>query len=84
MSELLRANIIAHLAFYRRSKLLLAFLILFALLTALQSVPQLFVSSGVQNFNTLREVFGTLNFFLLLFAAGLGFSSSHRTCAIEA
>ena len=72
MSVLLRANVIAHLAFYRRSKLLLAFLILFALLTALQSVPQFFVSSGVQNFNTLREIFGTLNFFLLLFAAGLG------------
>ena len=72
MAELLRANIVAHLAFYRRSRLLLAFLILFAVLTALEAVPQLFVASGVQNFNMLREILGTLNFFLLLFAAGLG------------
>jgi ABC-type transport system involved in multi-copper enzyme maturation permease subunit len=72
MSELLRANIAAHLAFYRRSRLLLAFLILFGVLTAMEFIPQLFVPSGVQNFNTLREVFNTLNFFLQLFAAGLG------------
>jgi len=72
MSELLRANIVAHLAFYRRSRLLLAFLILFAVLTALEFVPQIFVPSGVQKFNTLREVFSTLNFFLMVFAAGLG------------
>ncbi len=72
MAELLRANVAAHLAFYRRSRLLLAFLILFAVFTALEFVPQLFVPSGVQNFNTLREIFSTLNFFLKLFAAGLG------------
>jgi ABC-type transport system involved in multi-copper enzyme maturation permease subunit len=72
MSELLRANIAAHLAFYRRSRLLLAFLILFGVLTALEFIPQLFVASGVQNFNTLREVFNTLNIYLMIFAAGLG------------
>lgn len=72
MSELLRANIVAHLAFYRRSRLLLAFLILFALLTALESIPPMFLNSGVQSFNSLREVFTTVNFFLLLLAAGLG------------
>jgi ABC-type transport system involved in multi-copper enzyme maturation permease subunit len=72
MAELLRANVIAHLTFYRKSRLLLAFLILFAVLTGLECVPQLFVASGVQNFNSLREIYGTLNFFLLLFAAGLG------------
>lgn len=72
MWELLKANLAAHLAFYRRSRLLLAFLLLFVLLTVLECVPQLFVPSGVQNFNTLREIFGTLNFFLQLFAAGLG------------
>ena len=72
MPELLRTNVVAHLAFYRRSRLLLAFLLLFAVLTGLEFVPQLFVPSGVQKFNTLRDILGTLNFFLLLFAAGLG------------
>jgi len=72
MAELLRANLVAHLSFYRRSRLLLAFLILFAVLTALATVPQFFVDSGVQNFNNLQEIFGTINFFLKLFAAGLG------------
>jgi len=72
MAELLRANIIAHLTFYRRSRLLIAFLILFVVLTALATVPQFFVDSGVQNFNKLQEIFGTINFFLKVFAAGLG------------
>jgi len=72
MAELLKANIVAHLAYYRRSRLLLAFLILFVLLTALESVPPMFLNSGVQSFNALREIFSGLNFFLRLFAAGLG------------
>jgi ABC-type transport system involved in multi-copper enzyme maturation permease subunit len=72
MTELLRANLIAHFAYYRRSRLLLAFLLVFLLLTGLSSLPALFMNSGVQDFNSLQEIFSVLNQFLLVFAAGLG------------
>ncbi|HWC16228.1 MAG TPA: hypothetical protein VG498_04410 [Terriglobales bacterium] len=72
MVELFRANIVANLAFYRRSRLLLAFAMVFLLLTGLRSLPSMFTQSGVQRFNTLQEIFGGLNFFLLVLAAGLG------------
>ena len=72
MTELLKANIAANLAFYRRSRLLLAFMLVFLLLTALESLPPLFFNSGVQNFNALRDTFLVLSRYLLLFAAGLG------------
>lgn len=72
MAELLKANILAHLTYYRRSRLLLAFMLVFLLITGLQSLPALFAHSGVQSLNTLQDLFSTLNFFLLVFAAGLG------------
>jgi ABC-type transport system involved in multi-copper enzyme maturation permease subunit len=72
MAELVRANVIANLAYYRRSRLLLAFLLVFLLIARLQSLPPLFADSGVQTFNALQEIFSDLNGFLLLFAAGLG------------
>src|SRR5205085_3301641 len=72
MAELLRANILANLAYYRRSRLLLAFMLVFLLMTGLQSLPAFFAHSGVQSFNTLQEIFSSLNFFLLVLAAGLG------------
>lgn len=72
MAELLRANILANLAYYRRSRLLLAFLLVFLLLTGLSSLPPLFMNSGVQTFNALKEIFSVLNGFLLFFAGGLG------------
>lgn len=71
MAELLKANILANLAYYRRSRLLLAFALVFLLLTGLQSLPSVFTQSGVQRFNTLREIDSSLNFFLLVLAAGL-------------
>jgi len=72
MAELLRANILANFAYYRRSSLLLAFMLVFLLLTGLSSLPPLFMHSGVQSFDTLRQIFSVLNGFLLFFAGGLG------------
>jgi len=72
MAELLKANIFADLTYYRRSKLLLAFLVVFLLLTALLSLPPLFMNSGVQNFNSLQQIISNLNFFLILLSAGTG------------
>lgn len=72
MTELLKANIWADVTFYRRSKLLLAFMVVFLLLTALQSLPPLFMNSGVQSFNSLQQIISDLNFFLLVLAAGMG------------
>lgn len=72
MAELLRANILANLAYYRRSRLLLAFTLVFLLLTGLSSLPAVFTDSGVRSFNALLEIFSDLNGFLLFFAGGLG------------
>jgi hypothetical protein len=72
MAELFKANILADVTFYRRSKLLLAFTLVFLLITALQSLPPLFMNSGVQNFNSLQQIVSTLNFFILILTAGMG------------
>jgi hypothetical protein len=72
MAELVRANVIANLAFFRRSRLLLAFMLVFLLITCLSSLPPLFVHSGVQTFNALQGIFSELNQFLFFLAAGLG------------
>lgn len=72
MAELLRANMMADLTYYRRSKLLLAFVVVFLLLTALQSLPPAFMNSGVQSFNSLQQIVADLNFFILVLAAAMG------------
>ena len=72
MIELVRANVVANLAYYRRSRLLLAFLLVFLLITGLQSLPPLFAHSAVQSFNALQEIFSDLSGFLLLLSAGFG------------
>ncbi len=72
MAELLRANVLANFAYFRRSRLLIAFALVFLLLTGLTSLPTFFVNSGVQNFNSLQDIYSTMNEFLLFFAAGLG------------
>jgi len=72
MAELLKANLLSNFAYYRRSRLLIAFALVFLLLTALTSLPTFFIKSGVQNFNSLQEIYSTMNGFLLFFAAGLG------------
>src|SRR5258708_25141309 len=72
MAELLRANLLANFAYFRRSRLLLAFMLVFLLLTGLSSLPPLFMHSGVQSFNALRQIFSVLNGFLLFFSGGLG------------
>jgi hypothetical protein len=81
MAELLKANLVAHLSFYRRSRLLLAFLILFAALTALATVPQFFVDSGVQNFNKLQEILEPLISFSNYLPRDWACSSCRRTFA---
>jgi ABC-type transport system involved in multi-copper enzyme maturation permease subunit len=72
MAEVLRANILAHFAFYRRSRLLMAFALAFLLLTGLSSLPALFNDDGVKTFNALQQIFSILNVFLLFLAGGLG------------
>src|SRR5260370_35471992 len=91
MAELLRANVLANFAYYRRSRLLIAFALVFLLLTGLTSLPTFFINSGVQNFNSLQDIYSTMNVFLLFFAAALGLFvvSSHlrnrsRTMALTA
>lgn len=72
LTELIRANVLANFAYYRRSRLLMAFLLISLLLTGLECLPALFTNSGVQAFNTLQGIFSTLNRYLLLFAGCLG------------
>ena len=72
MAELLRANVLANFAYFRRSRLLIAFALVFLLLTGLTSLPTSFVNSGVQDFNSLQDIYSTMNEFLLFLAAGLG------------
>jgi hypothetical protein len=72
MSELVMANLQANLAFYRRSRLLVAFALVFLVITALSSLPALFFSSGVQGFRTLQGIFSTLNWCLRLLAGAMG------------
>ncbi len=72
MTEILKANLLANFAFFRRSRLLYAFAIVFFLLTALTSIPALFVKSNIRNFDTLQSIAEILAFFLFLFSAGLG------------
>jgi len=72
MSELLRANILADFAFYRRSRLLLAFAILCLLVTGLSALPAIFSDSGVESFRTLQGIFSELNGMLLFLAGAIG------------
>ncbi len=71
LREMLRANVVADFAFYRRSRLLMAFGLAFLLLTGLSCLPQLFSDSGIDKFNTLRQVISQLNVFLLILSGGL-------------
>ncbi|MGB0034400.1 MAG: hypothetical protein WBP79_02875 [Candidatus Acidiferrales bacterium] len=71
-AEMLKANVVANFAFFRRSRLLMAFALAFLLLTGLSSLPALFTDSGVQSFNALQEIFSNLNVFILFLAGGLG------------
>ena len=72
LAELFRANVRANLAFFRRSRLLMAFGLVFLLMMVLRTIPPLFTDSGVQRFETLAEVFSELNGFLLVLSGGLG------------
>ena len=70
--ELVRANFVANLAYFRRSRLLLGFLLVFVLLTVLEALPAAFNIEAVPRFNILREIFSSMNRYLLLYGAGLG------------
>jgi len=71
MIELVQANLRADLAYYRRSRLLLAFMLVFLLLTCLSSLPALFNDSGVQSLNSLQEIVSDLNMFLIVLSGGV-------------
>lgn len=72
MSVLLKANILADLRFYRRSRLLLAFAILCLLLAGLSALPAIFSDSGVESFRSLQGIFSELNGMLLFLAGAIG------------
>jgi ABC-type transport system involved in multi-copper enzyme maturation permease subunit len=72
MGRMLKANMLADFAFYRRSRLLLAFTLAFLVLTGLSILPSLFGGSDVKSFNTLQSIFSELNTYVLLLAGGLG------------
>jgi hypothetical protein len=72
MGELLKANLVAHFAYYRRSRLLLAFGLVFLFLTIVLSLPAFILSSHVQAFSVLQRIFSELNGLLILFSAALG------------
>src|ERR1700723_2995209 len=71
MTELVQANLRADFAYYRRSRLLLAFMLVFLLLTSLSSLPAFFGDSGVQSFNALQEIVSNLNICLMLLSGGV-------------
>jgi hypothetical protein len=70
--EMLRANLRANFTFYRRSRLLLAFGIVFFLISILVMLPTFFSDSRVEHFNTLRQIFDTLTFDIEILSGGLG------------
>lgn len=72
MSALVRANVLADFAFYRRSRLLLAFAILCVLITGLSTLPAIYSDSGVESFRTLQGIFSELNGMLLFLAGAVG------------
>ena len=72
MGELVRANFVTNLAYYRRSRLLLAFLLVFLLILGLESLPPVFMRSGMSKLNALQGIFETMNVLVLLLSAGLG------------
>lgn len=71
MTELIQANLRADFAYYRRSRLLLAFMLVFLLLTSLSSLPAFFSDSGVQSFNALQEIVSNLDMCLILLSGGV-------------
>jgi len=79
MGELVRANTLTLLTYFRRSRLLLAFGLVVLLLTALGSLPAIMANSKVASFDSLRDIFRTFNMFLIVFGCALGLlvMSSH-------
>ena len=79
MGELLRVNTLTHLRYFRRSRLLLAFGLVFLLLASLGSLPAIFANSRVASFESLKDIFLTFNEFIIFFGAALGLlvMSSH-------
>jgi lysylphosphatidylglycerol synthetase-like protein (DUF2156 family) len=72
MNELLKVNLRAHFLYYRRSRLLLGFALVFLLLVLLTALPAVFSPSRTEAFTTAKKVFTTLNMYLIAFSAGLG------------
>jgi len=70
--EQIKGNLQAHFAYYRRSRLLLAFGLVFLILGALFSLPAIFGQSHVKTFAALQNIFGLFNDFLIVFSAALG------------
>lgn len=72
MLGLLRANISAHLLYFRRSRLLLAFGLVFLGTMVLVTLPQFVLLTKVSAFEIIIAEFREVEFFLTVFSAVLG------------
>jgi hypothetical protein len=71
-AEMLKANILANLTFYRRSKLLWAFTLIFLAMMSLDFLPAIFRNSTTTSFNSLQEFTSWLTVLIMILSAGLG------------
>ena len=79
MLGLLRANVSAHLAYFRRSRLLLGFGLVFLVILLLFTLPQMLFVTHVTAFDVIRGTLEEVELFLVVFSAALGLflMSSH-------
>jgi hypothetical protein len=72
VAEDLRLHTIAHLRFYARNRLLLAFALLVGAIALLTLVPPLVYGTDTTRFNALKQLTTTLYWFASFMTAGLG------------
>jgi ABC-type transport system involved in multi-copper enzyme maturation permease subunit len=70
--DLLRANISAHLIYFRRSRLLLAFALVFLGLMVLFTLPQMLLATNVTAFDIICRALDQVETYLVIFSATLG------------
>jgi len=72
MLEQISVNVFAHLKFFRRNRLLLAFSLVMLGLMALSSLPAFFMMSKTGHFEVVKALFIEMNGFAMVFTAALG------------
>jgi hypothetical protein len=71
-SVILRANFVADVKFLRRSRLIMAFVLVFLVITLLSILPSAFGQSEFKSFGTMEQIYGELRLFLAILAGGMG------------